>query len=327
LAVAKNIFIFAPHTPYVLTKLNTRNKMPFEYSPLENGCIRLLTVSRGQPDSSISCSLKHSSLGDLQRTDDGIFRWSTGEETEEEDLTPEALEGPWVPEYEALSYTWGSDSDAQPCLISIDGSEFRVTKNLYSALQVLRSTDGDRVLWVDAVCINQNDNEEKSWQVEIMRTIYLRAQGVIIWLGEEGDDSKYAMDLLEKMGGSESQLLSPNNPRRPNTRGLIFDHVTGIAPKGMSPSIIENPYWMFLDSLGLMDRAAVDARGIAALDKLLHRPWWSRVWIVQEATFAKNVWIQCGDQKVRWDTFANVVRRPLGVASEDHMHAALFRVI
>jgi hypothetical protein len=124
--------------------------MLFKYSNLEDGCISLLTVDTGQPGSPISCSLSHSGLGDLQRTNDGVFRWSTGEEGIN---APETLDCPWVPEYDALSYTWGEDPGVQPHLLDIDGCEFRVTKNLYSSLQMPRRPNADCVLWVDAVCI------------------------------------------------------------------------------------------------------------------------------------------------------------------------------
>jgi hypothetical protein len=67
--------------------------------------------------------------------------------------------------YEALSYTWGDDSENQKREITLNGCPFAVTANLYAALQVLRKEDRERVIWVDAVCINQNDIEDKERQV------------------------------------------------------------------------------------------------------------------------------------------------------------------
>ena len=67
--------------------------------------------------------------------------------------------------YEALSYTWGADSENPKEKITLNGFSFSVTVNLYAALQVLRKEDRERVIWVDAVCINQNDIEDKEQQV------------------------------------------------------------------------------------------------------------------------------------------------------------------
>jgi hypothetical protein len=67
--------------------------------------------------------------------------------------------------YEALSYTWGDDSENPKEEINLNGCSFSVTANLYAALQVLRKEDRERVIWVDAVCINQNDIEDKERQV------------------------------------------------------------------------------------------------------------------------------------------------------------------
>ncbi|KAF2108132.1 heterokaryon incompatibility protein-domain-containing protein, partial [Lophiotrema nucula] len=84
-------------------------------------------------------------------------------------------------EYEALSYAWGTS--LVPHKIIVDGAPFYVTSNLYSALYELRQMERDRIIWIDAVCINQSDNIEKSTQVQMMRSIYSKASKTIVWLG------------------------------------------------------------------------------------------------------------------------------------------------
>ncbi|KAL5421551.1 hypothetical protein PMIN04_005513 [Paraphaeosphaeria minitans] len=101
--------------------------------------------------------------------------------------------------YECLSYVWGSVEDKQT--IQVDDAELAVTKNLDGALRRLRDPDLNRILWVDAVCINQYDLGERSNQVAIMAMIYAYANRVVLWLGEEADGSKEAMELLRKDAG------------------------------------------------------------------------------------------------------------------------------
>lgn len=85
------------------------------------------------------------------------------------------------PVYEALSYTWGTDLPTQ--LIYIDGMQYYVRKNLYDALCGLQPKDSSRNLWIDAVCIDQANLRERTYQVGIMDFIYTRASTVLVWLG------------------------------------------------------------------------------------------------------------------------------------------------
>jgi hypothetical protein len=91
-----------------------------------------------------------------------------------------------VEPYEALSYVWGSEADPETLLL--DCHEFSITKNLHSALCALRLPDKDRFLWIDALCINQNNDAEKGTQIPLMGSIYERAVQVIAWLGSPTDD-------------------------------------------------------------------------------------------------------------------------------------------
>ena len=84
--------------------------------------------------------------------------------------------------YEALSYVWGSNDLCHA--IICDEKALRVPRNLYRALHFLRRKTRSRLLWVDAVCIDQSNAEEKDFQIPLMRDIYSQARRSLIWLGE-----------------------------------------------------------------------------------------------------------------------------------------------
>lgn len=91
-----------------------------------------------------------------------------------------------VPCYEALSYVWGKEMSPQKLLVN--GKALPVTTNLDCALRHLRYQDRARLIWIDALCINQADITERNSEVQLMSRIYSTASAVVIWLGP-GDDS------------------------------------------------------------------------------------------------------------------------------------------
>ncbi|KAF2678085.1 HET-domain-containing protein [Lentithecium fluviatile CBS 122367] len=109
----------------------------------------------------------------------------------EEDSTPY--------QYEALSWCWGTDSEKTDVHIRREGRIYRkeVSPNLFAALKALRYTLKDRYLWVDAICINQENLEEKNHQVEMMYSIYGGAKRVCVWLGEANKSSQMALDFIK----------------------------------------------------------------------------------------------------------------------------------
>ncbi|KAL1590721.1 hypothetical protein WHR41_00699 [Cladosporium halotolerans] len=96
--------------------------------------------------------------------------------------------------YEALSYTWGTDERSN--LVLVNGIHVGVTKNLQAALLALRQLGKSCVVWIDALCINQEDANETAAQVQQMGNIYRCAHRVIVWLGVELDGSS---DVFEYM--------------------------------------------------------------------------------------------------------------------------------
>lgn len=120
--------------------------------------------------------------------------------------------------YETLSYVWGDDA----CLVDVEisGRKAGITKNLYSALRRPRRQDQVRSSWVDQLCINQWDTNEKAQQVRSMRHIYTKCHNCLLWMGEipqeiTADDANGALELLGCMAGvsktgTEGGITSPS---------------------------------------------------------------------------------------------------------------------
>jgi hypothetical protein len=154
----------------------------YGYSPLPKpGSIRLLRLMPAEKHFGIKCELFVYPLQD------------TGEK--------ECL-------YEALSYVWGGSD--KPKSISIGDYQLAVTPNLYTALLHLRDQWIERILWVDAICINQSDKEEQGLQVRSMAEIYCKASRVIVWLGEMGAESDQALKEI-RVAAEEGHGDSLNN--------------------------------------------------------------------------------------------------------------------
>ncbi|USP77598.1 hypothetical protein yc1106_04872 [Curvularia clavata] len=155
--------------------------------------------------------------------------------------------------FNALSYVWGSPTPQR--WISCNGHQVSITPNLHSALSQLLQQGFDCLLWVDALCINQQDDEEKSAQVAMMRGIFSRAAKVIFWLGEEQDFDKDGARLMNTFFQKHPELLFTGELRDKSLREL-----------GM-------PYF---------------DTGWVGWASLLIRPWFGRVWIAQEFSSAKE---------------------------------------
>lgn len=145
----------------------SRRVQGFVYKPLDRGVKRAIRIIRVQPDTErgyISCRIKES--------------------------TTDAS-------YAALSYTWGSDREEQETIL-INGQPFKVRQNLYEFLRHARKHLADKPLWVDAICINQEDVEEKNRQVKMMWRIYTETREVLVWLGPKVDHVGHAIRRMQK---------------------------------------------------------------------------------------------------------------------------------
>ncbi|KAI1132662.1 heterokaryon incompatibility protein-domain-containing protein [Nemania abortiva] len=214
--------------------------------------IRLLTLEPGQRDDEIKCRLSNVKLS-------------------------------WRTRYEALSYTWGDPKVTAP--IKVSGHDVEVTANLHSALKDLRHTNKPRYLWVDAVCINQADLEEKAHQIMLMGSIYSHARQVLIYLGPASSDSGQAIESIKYIN---SKMLALHI-RRYETR------LNALGPWG----------GMLLNYLPAQKPlpAEFDWQPVISL---LQRPWFQRTWVIQEAILAQRGLVICGDKSVPWLKFERV---------------------
>ncbi|KAH7400652.1 heterokaryon incompatibility, partial [Phaeosphaeria sp. MPI-PUGE-AT-0046c] len=113
-----------------------------------------------------------------------------------------------TPPFEALPYVWGPMNENKE--LSLQGCRMKITDNLWGALIQLRSATASRLLWVDALAINQTDLQERSDQVRLMRDMYTKATSTLVWLGEERDHSQMAMSFLKRLEerGSQTEVIS-----------------------------------------------------------------------------------------------------------------------
>ncbi|KAH7384351.1 heterokaryon incompatibility protein-domain-containing protein, partial [Phaeosphaeria sp. MPI-PUGE-AT-0046c] len=113
--------------------------------------------------------------------------------------------------YEALSYVWGPMKPARS--VSIGDEHLSITPNLSAALLQLRDHTFPRIVWVDAICINQTDRSEKEVQIQSMARIYACAKRVVVYLGEAADNSNEALEAIRAAGMRPSSENSENNAR------------------------------------------------------------------------------------------------------------------
>jgi hypothetical protein len=184
------------------------------------------------------------------------------------DLTPSVV----LPTYHALSYAWGSG--LQNCPIVINGREFPISADLRDALRHLQSDRSLLVnnlpilLWVDAICIDQGNAEERVTQVLRMKETYEGACKVIVWLGGEPE-------RREATGRAASFLCD----RIPLT---VQDQVPVLA----RPDYFRNP-----ENAPIMRTIGQD---------VMRRPWWWRMWVIQEVAVAKSLTVICNGHHFSW---------------------------
>ena len=130
----------------------------------------------------------------------------------------------------------------------------------------LRSRQTTRVLWTDALCINQKNEIELGDQVAKMKEIYSKATEVVVWLGEPNDHTSEAIFVLHEL-----------------SRHLHDDQAVQ-------------------EILGLPS----SRRGLDSLSELFQRDYWSRVWVIQEVHFARTITVRRGPFHVRWSVLVNV---------------------
>lgn len=229
---------------------------PFHYQPLPDAShFRVLALESGNADTPLSCKLEVVSVQNARQS-----------------------------EYEALSYAWGNNDQTLKPFISCHEKCLKLTSNLQSALHHIRSEEKVTKVWVDQICINQDDLEERSQQVSVMGSIYSAAKRVIIWLGDTDDTSHQAMTFIP--------VLYYNMCLHFESQGTDLIKSTHYGKQLEGTEFIfpghESTLW-------------------TALEHLLKREWFQRVWVAQEATANSETIVCCGKDQIAWSILTNLL--------------------
>ncbi|KAK0647021.1 heterokaryon incompatibility protein-domain-containing protein [Cercophora newfieldiana] len=246
---------------------------PYHYR-LRIGEVRLVSIHAGEWQEPISCSLANHFLEDL-------------------------------PPYSALSYTWGSAKATDQ--ITFNGIPWSVTINLTHALRFLRHATQDVRLWVDAICINQHDLEERGSQVRLMRDIYSGCDRVIIYLGD-GIHHRPRRGIPKCRGakhilfhGDERDnphitafwgALSSSHTRFSNFH--VFCLLRVLSDNEHVRALLTRTTSLAASNLGVI---------IEKLRLMMLSSWWHRVWVVQELAVSNQAIIRYGPLQAPWTMF------------------------
>lgn len=193
--------------------------------------------------------------------------------------------------YHALSYVWGEASwlyEESFLKVFVNGYPVHVTWNLASALSHMASRGLEDLLWVDALCINQEDEEEKSQQVRLMGEIYKQASMTRVWLGWPYDNAQLAMDVMME---AEEHVEQNHDGRYFKRKGIPQTPLADwFAEKHADEAYRE--HWK-------------------ALARLCQRSYWTRCWIVQEIVLSENVFLFCGELSVNIQALFAILREIL----------------
>ncbi|KAI6963456.1 hypothetical protein KC332_g15834 [Hortaea werneckii] len=194
-----------------------------------------------------------------------------------------------APPYEALSYVWGQRDGCRA--LTCNSGFLHIKHNLEQALFALRHPDRPRFLWVDAVCINQKDYDERAQQVRIMREIYARAERVVVWLGPRSRNVDYALHLAKRLDHM-STLLEPSPE----------DHFASFWDQSVVKALAAE------ERAGRVPETLFAATEIA---DLFDRDWFSRIWCVQEVFASKEAVIRIEDIEAPFSELVSVAQYAL----------------
>jgi hypothetical protein len=256
-------------TLYPLTCcLPFKSRPPLLYQPLSStNSIHLLRIHPGKPGTKIKCSLRSVLLDET------------------------------LPSYAALSYVWGSTEGQQE--IWLNGFKKKVNANLYEALKRLRKTTRKRTVWIDALCINQDDIHEKGNQIGLMSDIYSRAMEVLVWLGtDDYEEAERAFEILRVVVNTDNKSKGKKTDwdlAKPKVSSKIKRGRSNAAPP-------------------------VGSRVWIPVMALFTNTWFQRMWVLQEIALAQSAIFIWGATQLDW----KIIESALSViTSNSKLHAML----
>ncbi|KAK8060971.1 heterokaryon incompatibility protein-domain-containing protein [Apiospora saccharicola] len=223
--------------------------MQHRYAPLPEGFIRLLELHPGKTGDVISFELHDVDL----------------------------LGDPHIPSFDASSYEWGSKVGTVP--VQCNQDRLLITPNCKAAVERLRYEKEPRILWIDAICINQEDKKECSSQVAMMNSIFRAAKVVLMWLGKEEEDSEAAFSSIPILARAYEQADRSS----------------------FGASVASFRAGAILEAVNTIPDQEQVANGWASLAR---RTYFQRAWIFQEVILAgSRGLVLCGDLSSPWDPF------------------------
>jgi hypothetical protein len=223
------------------------DRAAYTYTPLEGGHIRLIDLGPAlDSNAPIRFSFHKGQLSDLEAR------------------------------YEAISYTWGEPKLTYPLYFE-DDTQVLVTENLDRALRRVRLPTSRRVLWADAICINQDDNDEKALQIPMMTHIFRGASRVLAWVGgcQEAQRGLQLLSLLSRTSASSLDTQLKN---------LYRDGINAV----------EKNSGIYLERLPIRN--------------FLSLAWFTRLWVIQEIVFNPDVLLLCGTSEITWVRLLTALR-------------------
>jgi hypothetical protein len=243
----------------------------YEYTKLSApGNIRLLLLHRRNPIDAINCTLFE-------------------------------VNSKAAPSYEAISYTWGNPLETDH--LWVNGFRLRIPKSAYTVLDNRSSLWTPRLLWIDSICVNQDDEEEKVSQIQLMKNIYSNALFVSVCLQPPSITGNDVAETLQN-----NQFLE--------FLGISHDGrnvVAALSEPGMAADLIEELLWVFMKSsateLSVWLKYAGQNRQPRwlAFVNLLRNDWFNRIWVVQEVALASSVRVFYSKTEIPWQHLVDVM--------------------
>lgn len=233
--------------------------------------------------------------------------------------------------YTALSYEWGlstADPDQKKCIL-LDGQNLPVRDNLWHALQHLRSPSEELKIWIDAICINQEDDLERNHQVGLMKEIYSKAILVHVWLGKGTPQTCYAFGLLKRFWETSGCRIHEDVEEleyiaKKKKEACPYGDENNEIEELMIPQLDDVPQKDFafrLESETEVSRRIVvpfysGHENWSALASITDSTYWRRIWIVQEYLLARKTRVHCGSNSIDGVVFDGALTHVLNHIAE-----------
>ena len=257
-----------PALPYSFNIVKTMAHLKRSLSEDLEDPEEVTSVKRWQPSISTSQErYRHSPLPN--ETSIRLLRLLPGERNSDIRCRLEFADINNLPKFGGISYTWGDPADKEK--IICDEGDLFVPSNLVDALRVLRKEKDALLLWGDAACIDQSNVSERGHQVNLMGKVFAGAERVHIWLGQSNGDAEEAFGCIHDILEIDKSVPYGSRDTVEGTKALkaFYDNIPGTR-------------WN-------------------AFARLTARPWFTRIWVIQEVGLAPEATVMCGELEINWN--------------------------